>query len=91
VTTLLIANLLLLAAQKEKIWRISEKISHFDEVSGHSVQIMGQADASHCKGKQHKLRFLTPAELISFLKSYLICRLESLALNIAIHDPYATL
>ena len=88
--TLLIANLLLLAAQKEKIWRIFI-INHFDEVSCHSVQIMGQADASHCKGKQHKLRFLTPAELISFLKSYLICRLESLALNIAIHDPYATL
>gem|GEM_PF-3610754 len=87
----MIANLLLLAAQKERLENLYEIINHFDEVSCHSVQIMGQTYASHCRGKQHKLRFLTTAELISFLMSYLICRRESLAFKIATHDPYATL
>ena len=45
----------------------------------------------HIVEVDNKLRFLTTAELISFLKFYLICRRESLAFKIATPDPYATL
>ena len=38
----------------------------------------------HIVEVDNKLRFLTTAELISFLKSYLICRRESLA-SILLH------